>query len=416
MRNIRIIIKGFALILTLISCEKEQDYEYPLVYTGDVTNITDTSALFSAKISCLGDYTILESGFIWGVHSNDNNGIKIKNREEVNGIYSLNTNEKLLPGKTFYARAYIQTQHSISYGREVSFESPKGQIDTGKWSQTYNDNLSSGWCEFIKTSFTINNITYLAFKGDLVSNVDLFSYNTETNTFNFEISNAIISEASYSAVYNGNAYIFCRNAFYLFNPQTKTFTKLSVLNENDNKYWVSGFIIADNLFIGLGTSSTIEGYSKDFWKYNITADSWEQIASFPGDYRSYGFSFSINNLGYVGGGYNLIQGQWPYPKFNDLWCYIPESDKWIQKESLPFQNEELFDLQGTNTEKYGYCFYQNKFYEYNPIFDIWEKMADLDISYNLCNPHIFLTGNKVFILDVKSYMDTKYFKMWSYEK
>ena len=37
MRNIRIITQGFALILILISCEKQQEYEYPLVYTGDVT-------------------------------------------------------------------------------------------------------------------------------------------------------------------------------------------------------------------------------------------------------------------------------------------------------------------------------------------------------------------------------------------
>ncbi|MDD3489166.1 MAG: hypothetical protein PHR62_04685 [Paludibacter sp.] len=405
MRNIKIIIQGFALLLTLISCEKE--YEHPLVYTGDVTNITDTSAFFTAKVSCLGDYKILESGFIWGAHSNDNNGIKVKNSESFNEIYSLNTNEKLLPGKTFYVRAYIQTQHSTSYGREVSFESPKGQINTGKWTQVYNDDPDIGSCKYIKTSFTINNTTYLALQGDLSTNGDLYSYNSETNTFNFEFSDPIISSASYSATYNGNAYIFCMNAFYLFNPQTKSFTKLSVLDESENKYWVSGFIIDDNLFIGLGNTSKAERYSKDFWKYNITADSWEQIASFPGDYRSQGFSFSINNLGYVGGGDNLTKA------FNDFWCYIPESDKWIQKESLPFQNKE-YDLFGTNTEKYGYCFYQNKLYEYNPVFDIWEKMADLDISYNLCYPHIFITGNKVSVLEVTGY--EKYFKMWSYEK
>jgi hypothetical protein len=115
MRNKKIILHGLTILLILISCEKGHDFEYPLVYTGDVTNITDTNALFSAKISFLGDYPILESGFIWGVHSKDNNGIKIKNPENVSGIYSLYTNEKLLPGKTFYVRGYVQTENTTSY-------------------------------------------------------------------------------------------------------------------------------------------------------------------------------------------------------------------------------------------------------------------------------------------------------------
>lgn len=410
MRNKKIILHGLTILLILISCEKGHDFEYPLVYTGDVTNITDTNALFSAKISFLGDYPILESGFIWGVHSKDNNGIKIKNPENVSGIYSLYTNEKLLPGKTFYVRGYVQTENTTSYGREVSFESPKGQINTGRWSQMYNDYHDYGSEEFIRASFTINDITYFAFaNGGL-----LYSYNPTTNTFKYELSNPLLSIADLSVVYNGHAYIFSLDAFYRFDPQLKSFYKLATFSDSKSKYEASGFLIEDNIYIGLGRTSG--KYSKDFWKYSITSDSWEQVASFPGNYRRNGFSFSINNIGYVGGGFNDI-GNWPYPKFNDSWCYIPESDKWIQKESLPFKNEELFDLQGTNTEEFGYCFYHNQFYEYNPIFDIWEKMADLDIGFILYDPHIFWDGSKIYILDPsRDYLDEIYFKMWVYEK
>lgn len=403
----KLIIPSFALFLILISCKKEQVYEFPLVYTGDVTNMTDTSALFTAKISCLGDYPILESGFIWGVHSNDNNGIKIKNNEDVNDIYSLNTNEKLLPGKTFYVRAYVQTEFTTSYGNEVSFKSPPGQVETGKWSRFYDDNLGFGWCEYIKFSFTLNNITYFVIDGDL------YSYIAETNTFKYEYTDQLIAKALFSVVYNKNVYLFCGDTFYIFSPQSKSFTKLSVFDVNNAIYWGPHFLIDDNIYLGIGTSE-YEGYTKDFWKYNITTDSWQQIEAFPGEYRSNPFSFGINNCGYIGGGFNLIQGQWPYPKFSDLWCYYPITNKWIQKESLPFKNEELYDLVGANTEGFGYCFYQNIFYEYNPVFDIWEKMADL--NDNFCYPYIFTIGSKVFVLGATSYMDTKYFKMWGYEK
>jgi N-acetylneuraminic acid mutarotase len=409
MKNIRIKIQGFALILILISCEKRQKFEYPLVYTGDVTNITDTSALFSANISCFGNYPILESGFIWGVHSNDNNGIKIKNTEDVDGIYSLSTNVKLLPGKTYYVRAYVQTKKTISYGREVSFESSKRQIDIGKWSQAYKDNLISGSiagvCESFRFSFTINNIAYFA------SDDEFYSYNIETNTIKLEYSNPIIGSASNAVViYNEKVYLFSGKAIYLFNPLTAGFIELSKFNVANAIYWGPHFLIDDNIFLGIGTPS-YEGYTKDFWKFNITTNSWQQIAAFPGAYRSNPFSFIINDCGYVGGGYNNI---YPYPCFNDLWCYNPEANIWIQKESLPFRNEEIYGLIGTNTESFGYCFYQKLFYEYNPVFDSWGKMAELNQDF--CTPYIFSNGCKVFVLGAIGYNEKKYFNIWRYEK
>ena len=270
-RNKKIILHGLTILLILISCEKGHDFEYPLVYTGDVTNITDTNALFSAKISFLGDYPILESGFIWGVHSKDNNGIKIKNPENVSGIYSLYTNEKLLPGKTFYVRGYVQTENTTSYGREVSFESPKGQINTGRWSQMYNDYHDYGSEEFIRASFTINDITYFAFaNGGL-----LYSYNPTTNTFKYELSNLLLSIADLSVVYNGHAYIFSLDAFYRFDPQLKSFYKLATFSDSKSKYEASGFLIEDNIYIGLGRTSG--KYSKDFYhkqKKLFAIDIW----------------------------------------------------------------------------------------------------------------------------------------------
>ncbi len=30
------------------------------------------------------------------------------------GVYSLNTNQELFPGKTYYVRAYVQTENSLT--------------------------------------------------------------------------------------------------------------------------------------------------------------------------------------------------------------------------------------------------------------------------------------------------------------
>lgn len=403
-------LHGLIFLLIFISCKKQQDYEYPLVYTGDITDITDTSAVFSARISNNGNYPILESGFIWGMHPNDNYGIKLTNNELAD-IYSLKTNKKLLPGKTYYVRAYVQTELTTSYGREVSFTSLPAQVDSGSWSLVYNDNLDWGFNDFVETSFTIDGITYLAFEDGST----LYSYDPKLNVFKYELTNLILSYATSSVVYNGKAYLFSRNAIYLFDPPTKSLSKLSGLKEDEIRYYSSSFLIGDNIYVGLGAISYSE-YLNDFWKYNISTNTWTQVSSFPGQYREYAFAFSIDGVGYVGGGFNLLPNQWPYPKFNDLWCYLPETDKWIQKESLPFKNENLFDIQVSNTPSYGYCFYKKNLYEYNATFDIWETMAGLNSSEELYLPHSFVSGNKLFVLVVHDYMDDKYFKMWSYEK
>jgi hypothetical protein len=402
-------LHGLTFLLIFISCKKQQDYEYPLVYTGDVTDITDTSAVFSARISNEGNYPIVESGFIWGVHPNDNYGIRLKN-DELADTYSLKTNKKLLPGKTYYVHAYVQTEFTTSYGREVSFTCSPAQVDLGTWSLVYSDDINYGFNDFVKTSFTIDGITYLAFEDGIT-----FSYDPNLNAFKYELTNAILSYATSSVVYNGKAYLFSGNSIYQFDPITKLISKLSVLNENEIRYNSSSFLIGNNIYVGLGLAS-YDKYFKDFWKYNISTNKWTQVTSFPGKYREYAFAFSIDGVGYVGGGFNLIPNQWPYPKFNDLWCYLPETDEWIQKESLPFKNEDLFDTQVSNTQNYGYCFYKKNLYEYNATFDIWERMAGLNTSENLYYPHSFISGNKFYVLVVHDYMDDKYFKLGAYEK
>jgi len=119
---------------------------------------------------------------------------------------------------------------------------------------------------------------------------------------------------------------------------------------------------------------------------------------------------------FVGGGFNLI-GQWPYPKFNDLWCYFPEIDQWFQKETLSFPEIKTLDLVGANTTTHGYCFYESELIEYNPIFDLWEKMTDVNVPEINANPYVFVTRNNLFVLDIPDYTNEEnVVKLWKYEK
>ena len=397
------------VIITLYSCNKEIESDYPLVFTGDVVNIKDTTATFTAKISNTGAFTVLESGFVWGVHSQDDNGIQVKKSGGEAGSYSLQTNEKLLPGLTYYVRAYVRAESAITYGREVSFSIPQaGPADTGNWSVIYDNHPPVGFSVAVTCGYTLDNITYLVFWNGTV-----YQYDHQANTFGFVVYNPDILGASLSVVYNSTAYIFVKNAFHKFDPQTNTFEKLKVLDESINLVGTSGFLIGDYIYIGLGVNHYTE-YIKDFWKYSITEDTWQQTASFPGDFRQYGISFSLNNSGYTGGGLNLLRNNLN-PHFNDLWQYIPESDQWIQRENIPLEIKSMGIL-GNNTTDFGYCYYQNSFIEYNPDFDFWAGMASIHVEAPFFPDFLFAVDKRIYLVMVTENDDDYYFKLLVYEK
>jgi|GEM_PF-1564675 len=399
------ILTLLTLLILAVACENTEDFEFPLVFTGEVTDVSDTSALFTAKLSSFGSLPVSEAGFIWGLHPDDNNGLKLKITGNLTKVYSIKTDEKLLPGKTYYVRAYVQTKTATSYGREVSFKTPEMPVQKGSWSQIHAEPEFWGNNESVRTSFTINGTTYL-----VLNRGKIYSYNASSDNLKYEITGEVVHTACFSVVKDNKAYIFSGNGFYLFDPAEKSFSGLAIL-PGETRWGISGFVIDDNIYIGLGTVG-IHNYTKEFMRYNIPSDSWQNIASFPGDYRANGFSFSLRNRGYVGGGWNDIR--WPYPMFNDLWCYIPETGEWVKKESFPLQVNG--GITGLGTEQSGYGYYWGKFYEYNPVFDIWERMADLE-SVNVVNyPHLFTAGGKIFMMELKDDLGVIRFNLWSYEK
>jgi N-acetylneuraminic acid mutarotase len=158
------------------------------------------------------------------------------------------------------------------------------------------------------------------------------------------------------------------------------------------------------------------GYSKKFWKYDIRQNNWQQVSSFPGIFRTFTFSFSFNDAGYVGGGINYSLDEWPQSRLNDLWCYSPEADQWIQKENLPFEIEKMYALSGANTAESGFCFYRNELFEYNPDFNFWEKVTDLSTKRELIYPFLFEKEGGLYLMQAIEMGYAYSLKLWRYEK
>lgn len=387
-----------------ISCEKETELDLPVVFTGEVTNVDQSNATFNARIYNPDNLPVTESGFVWGLHSGDENDIIIQNTNDENA-YSLKTNYNLLPGKTYYVRAFVESVNNIVYGREVSFKTDSLPINLGKWTKISDHPYTSN--KYIATSFTYLDNTYF-----VLEQGEIYKLNHSSNRIDLCISNVAVSHSSFSCVYQNTAYIFNEDAFYKLDLPDFKSTKLREW-ATSKKYGCSGFLINDDIYIGLGLVDN-SNYSKEIWKYNISSDTWIRMSDFPGEFRMNAYSFTLNGEWYLGGGFNLINGQWPYPKFTDLWKFNPETKVWQQKEFLPVKERDNLNLPATNNADFGYCVYKNTFWEYNPTFNVWEKMKNVSEIEEYIRPFIFNYKNNIYLIEFISYNvpDPTGYKQW----
>ena len=355
-------------LLIFISCEEFDDFGFLTITTNEVTFIDDSTVSFSATINNPSNLEIIESGFEWGIKGHSSDGLKAVDIDTRNGNYDILVDIPVLPGKEYFISAYVETETSTLKGPELSFISG-GQVNKGDWVQIFESASSSSQTGLVETSFSIEDITYF-----LYSDGALWSYNHSSGEFTF-LESTTISRAGHSVIFDDRAYFFSENAFYRFDPSDLSLTKLAEVPDG-KRFCTTSFLIDNSIYIGLGSEG--QTYLKDFWKYSIDQDSWFQLTDFPGEPRHYAFSFCVNEVAYLGGGYSYCGNScgWQSSYYNDIWKYDPLIDQWTQQEDLPFGHSSVNELQAANFNGTGYSFYQGIFYRYSENYDFWEKMAE----------------------------------------
>jgi hypothetical protein len=113
---------------------------------------------------------------------------------------------------------------------------------------------------------------------------------------------------------------------------------------------------------------------KKLYSYDSVSDNWTRLSSYPGPGNLvYGrTAFTMNNLGFVGGGKELNTEQ----AYNELWSYNPLSDTWKQEVPIPgkgrfnlisftIDNKAYVGFGMTYTPE-GWTTQASDFYEYDP--------------------------------------------------
>ncbi len=151
--NYPILACTFIAVLYISSCKKSDSTESPAtssvsgtpaMTTTEATNVSYTSADLGGSVTSEGACTILSRGVAVGTsHSPTVNDLQFPGNDTTTTFTS--TASGLLPGTTYYARAFATNCKGIGYGNEIHFTTLGGGCtDTGYF------------------HFTIDGITYVA--------------------------------------------------------------------------------------------------------------------------------------------------------------------------------------------------------------------------------------------------------------
>lgn len=160
------------------------------------------------------------------------------------------------------------------------------------------------------------------------------------------------------------------------------------------------FTINEKAYSGLGYDG--EDYQNDFYYYDATLAYWSEANAFPGLGREKSVSFAVGGKGYVGLGYNRDELT---EELNDFWSYDPQSNQWTQLADFPGgrrYNAVAFVINEVPYVGTGYdgSKFLSDIYKYNVSNDTWTKITgypgekvESAISFTV-NGKAYLCGGK----------------------
>lgn len=398
----------FILLLIILSCSEQKDFDYALIQTGEVTGIDSTGAVFHASITSSGKADIFEYGFVWDLEKiPDLNSSKILLEGPVgNGIINIKISSDLLPDTYYYVRAFAKNGSYTTYGRVVKFRSAGSLVPE---ILDFSPTMGAGG--------TVVTIIGKNFSSSITGNVVKFGRETAIITeassdklvvtlpYNLALAGTvnIVIETSNRVVVSASRFNLLGSNILTYKPTTlKGGDIIYVMVENfipemsDNSLKIGGkeaeiiklnndTIIAYVPYDAAIGPNELSLFSNGRTCYAddkvIIKDPWKAIAGSTSFLRRGPIGFSIGSHGYVGLGY-YENGSPFYDPYKDLWEFNPENSSWKQCADLPDTGREdavSFSIGGkgyTCLGNYGGSIFFTDLYMFDPVDNSWSKKAN----------------------------------------
>jgi hypothetical protein len=165
-----------------------------------------------------------------------------------------------------------------------------------------------------------------------------------------------------------------------------------------NVYHAGSFTIGDIGFVGNGGEIGHNYYTK-IWKFLPESNLWVNEGVYPGATRIISNGFTINGIGYLGGGYT-IDAPTALPR-KDYYKYNPTSGLWSQINPYPGNVTGIKYIpfsQTVNSRRYIY-FGPNDFYFFDGYTETWIKIQGVAPTIESSSSS-FVISDIIYITDV----------------
>jgi N-acetylneuraminic acid mutarotase len=443
MKNKNIAILILAL---LVSCKDIREYEYPLIQTGDITDIDSTGAIFHAKIIDQSIENLQEYGFVWGlIPTPDINYSEVTFTElPENSIISKKISYDLEDDTIYYVRAFARNNSYITYGRIVSFRSmgslsPKildfqPQTGTGGTQITitgenFSNRISGNKVTIGQHTANINEAMNNRLIVTLPDNVNSSGYvklsvmtarQIVSSGQKFFLQGCSIIGFKPKEVIGGDKIYIQAASFSPVVPENEI--KIGGIKADIIKI-IKDTIIASipfNAKTGINDITLKVNNKINYAEEKVTVKNpWSRIMNSRTFYRNGAIGFAIGETGYVGLGLNSNSNM-IYEAYNDLWKYNAVTDTWIQCADFPSakrQNSVGFSIGNKGyvcLGQNGGSVFFNDLYEYDPAANTWTKRSNFPgklRSSAVCT----VIGNKAYIGLGTSDNMTVLYDFWEYD-
>jgi len=173
----------FLLSITILSCQKSNSPDNPTIPPGvsssEIGSITSNSVVIAVNVSADGRESITARGVCWknsptpdisGSHTTDGIGTGTFN-SSITG---------LIPGTTYYVRAYATNSRGTAYGSELSFTTSTPDVYVTGIESNGTKNVAKVWKNGTPTNLTDGNFNATAYSV-FVSGSDVYVAGSENN-------------------------------------------------------------------------------------------------------------------------------------------------------------------------------------------------------------------------------------------
>ena len=348
-----------------------------------------TGALSGGNITDIGGGEVTERGIVWSTDPSPT----VENTREVAPVSLIGSGRftilltTLVPGRTYFFRAYAINSAGVSYGPEISFRTP---LFLGiRQSEFPGETRSSS------VTFSLENKVYmgLGFRQDGFVEwalQDFWEWDQVTDRWSMLARFPGTSYMGVGFAIGEKGYVFTYgwydsetggyqpNELWEYDPENRRWTKKSAFPSGDFRIYPVAFSIGSKGYIGLGQGSTAEGEAEfltDLWEWDQATDLWTRKADFPGNGRSEAVAFTVANRGYVGTGGASVES------LADFWEYDQQSDRWTRKADFPgIPRRQAVGFAIGNKGYLGAGYYNSAlgdkdFWEYDLALDKWDLVG-----------------------------------------